>query len=179
MVSWVEQEEKRSSNPEIASVKTRDAYDQRHAPIGLLKVADCTRDTFVTNRRLSLALLRRELSRFLTAQGEFEKALVFYEKALELEIDRKQTPAYLLLAFQAGKLYFAMDEHQKAYERLGVGAEALEHPGRFGLDDRTHGLLIEDASRTFGLFVNSDVASAGTSEANAYRLIAEAALEVQ
>jgi hypothetical protein len=47
----------------------RKAYDDAHPPLGLLKLADCTRDAF-TEQKAALHLVRRELSRFLVERGE-------------------------------------------------------------------------------------------------------------
>ena len=49
---------------------SRAEYDQEHPPLALLKVEDGTRDTFATDARVALTLLRRETAAFLTRQGE-------------------------------------------------------------------------------------------------------------
>jgi hypothetical protein len=53
----------------IAKADSRKEYDRAHPPLELLQLADCTRSSFTENKT-ALLLLRRELSRFLAAQGE-------------------------------------------------------------------------------------------------------------
>ena len=45
-------------------------YDRAHPPFALLKLSKNERDQFATVQQLTLPLLRRELSRFLTVKGE-------------------------------------------------------------------------------------------------------------
>ncbi len=47
----------------------REAYDAAHPPLALLKLTACARDQFVENRH-AIHLIRRELTAFLTEQGE-------------------------------------------------------------------------------------------------------------
>ncbi|HKQ91591.1 MAG TPA: hypothetical protein VJZ77_12955 [Blastocatellia bacterium] len=53
----------------LGNPKARLAYDRANPPLELLKLGKCARDEF-TESKTALALLRRELSEFLAAQGE-------------------------------------------------------------------------------------------------------------
>lgn len=53
----------------IDNPEARQAYDREHPPFGLLKLEDASRDGFVATRT-ALTLIRRELSRLFSSQGE-------------------------------------------------------------------------------------------------------------
>jgi len=54
----------------LHSAEDREEYDRQHPPLGLIKFPECTLDEFATNRRLALALVRRDLIRFFVEKGE-------------------------------------------------------------------------------------------------------------
>ena len=54
----------------LQNSEERREYDRRHPPFELLKFPASTLDEFATDRRVALALIRRELIRFFAQHGE-------------------------------------------------------------------------------------------------------------
>ena len=52
----------------VLNPEKRVEYDQKNPPLALMKLADCVRDRFATDRKTALTLLRRELSEFLASR---------------------------------------------------------------------------------------------------------------
>lgn len=48
----------------------RHAYDQQHPPLALFRLEDCTRDSFLSDPRTMMFLLRAEIAHFLEMRGE-------------------------------------------------------------------------------------------------------------
>ena len=58
------------NNLSLHNSEERREYDQQHPPLELLKFPASSLDEFATDRRVALALVRRDLSRFLAQHGE-------------------------------------------------------------------------------------------------------------
>ncbi len=58
------------NNLSLHNSEERREYDQQHPPFELLKLPPSTLDEFATDRRVALALIRRDLIRFFAQHGE-------------------------------------------------------------------------------------------------------------
>jgi tetratricopeptide (TPR) repeat protein len=90
-------------------------------------------------------VLLRRLAVQLTSQGDFEGALKLYEKALEMQGEKRDTPAALTLLVEMGELYLANEQAEQAANAFAQVRDALENPDAAGLDKRQRKLLLGDA----------------------------------
>lgn len=68
-IAELDQKEKKINVITLDKSDERNEYDKLHPPLGLMKLADCNRDQFL-ERKTAIPLLRKDISRFLTEQGE-------------------------------------------------------------------------------------------------------------
>ncbi len=97
------------------------------------------------------AILGR-LAIYLTEQGDLTRAIEFYEKSLaathpkgdstEGAVSGAEDAADVFTRLELGRLYHLAGKYKKAAEQFDRVNDALEHPARFGLDERTRKLLL-------------------------------------
>jgi tetratricopeptide (TPR) repeat protein len=87
------------------------------------------------------ALLRR-LAIYLTEEGNTERALGLYEKALALQAAEKQAPSLLVSRMEMGRLYFVAKKFDKAADEFAIVLKALENPKESGLDESMQKALL-------------------------------------
>jgi tetratricopeptide (TPR) repeat protein len=102
------------------------------------------------------ANLLRRLAMYLTENGQSERALKLYEKALTLpEKDGKQSANIILMRMEMGRLYFLAKKYDEASKNFEIVAEALAKPKEFGLSDEVKTALINKGELTYQLFGES------------------------
>jgi tetratricopeptide (TPR) repeat protein len=97
-------------------------------------------------------ILLRQLGLYLTEEGDVDRALRLYEKALAAADREKPRPGDILLRCEAGRLYFLSGKFKEAADAFAAVRTALERPKDFGLDEKTQKLILGEADRTYDLF---------------------------
>ena len=112
------------------------------------------------------AILGR-LAIYLTEQGDLAHAIEFYEKSLAVAHPKGdpadaaaagppgnvEDAADIFTRLELGRLYHLAGKYAKAAEQFARVNEALDHPERFGIDQRTRNLLLGgDAGDCYELF---------------------------
>ena len=106
------------------------------------------------------------LAIYLTEQGDLAHAIEFYEKALaaahakgdsaEADSAGARTPKMPPMSsrdLELGRLYHLTQKYAKAAEQFARVNEALDHPDRFGINERTKKLLLgSEAGECYELF---------------------------
>ena len=105
------------------------------------------------------------LAIYLTEQGDLAHAIEFYEKALAAAHakgdsaeagcagDSVEDAADIFTRLELGRLYHLTQKYAKAAEQFARVNEALEHPDRFGINERTKKLLLgNEAGECYELF---------------------------
>ena len=122
------------------------------------------------------------LAIYLTEQGDLEHAIEFYEKALAAaqpkggsaqgawsdEPAGVEDAADIFTRLELGRLYHLTQKYAKAAEQFARVNEALEHPDRFGINERMKKLLLGDqAGECYELFGEAYLLSDRLAEAEA------------
>ncbi len=99
-------------------------------------------------------LLLRRLAINLSEDGDSQRALRLYEKALELSRASGEKPnsAAVLTWMEMGRLYFLEKKYDQAAERFDDVAKALAAPQEYGLDATMQKALLSKAELTYQLF---------------------------
>jgi tetratricopeptide (TPR) repeat protein len=107
------------------------------------------------------------LAEYLTENGDYEHAVTLYEKVIAARTGGQPDGDELLLRMEIGRLDYLLGRHAKAAEQFALVAEALEHPQRFGLSERTKKELLGNAGLAYLLFGESFLLSGRLAEATA------------
>jgi tetratricopeptide (TPR) repeat protein len=129
-------------------------------------------------REVGDAILGR-LAIYLTEQGDLPHAIEFYEKALaaarakgdSAEADTStnvEDAADIFTRLELGRLYHLTQKYTKAAEQFAGVNEALDHPDRFGINERTRKLpLGSEAGECYELFGEAFLMAGRFTEAEA------------
>ncbi|MEX2112619.1 MAG: tetratricopeptide repeat protein, partial [Pirellulales bacterium] len=100
-------------------------------------------------------VLLRRLAVYLTEQGDAERAMALYEKALKLQAETDATPSLLVARMEMGRLYFVAKQFDKAAGEFGKILSALENPQVAGLDESMQKALLGKPELTYQLMGES------------------------
>jgi tetratricopeptide (TPR) repeat protein len=103
---------------------------------------------------------------YLTEQGDLTHAIEFYEKSLaashtrgdpaeaaSADASKHEDAADVFTRLELGRLYHLSQKYAKAAAQFARVNDALEHPDRFGIDERTKKLLLGgEAGECYQLF---------------------------
>ncbi len=99
------------------------------------------------------ANLLRRLAMYLTENGQSQRALRLYEKALLLqEKTGKPSADSVLMWMEIGRLYFLEKNYERSADNFAKVIAALETPGDFGLSDDVQKALVNKGELTYQLF---------------------------
>jgi tetratricopeptide (TPR) repeat protein len=102
------------------------------------------------------ANLLRRLAMYLTENGQSERALRLYEKALQLhEKAGKPSADSVLMWMEIGRLYFLAKNYERSADNFAKVIAALEKPGDYGLSDEVQKALVNKGELTYQLFGES------------------------
>jgi tetratricopeptide (TPR) repeat protein len=96
-------------------------------------------------------LLLRRLGAYLTEEGDWARALKFYEKALAARGKGRETAADVLLRMEMGRLYYLADKYKQAADSFARVLYALDHPDEFALDQPLIKVLLSEPGLTYQL----------------------------
>ena len=96
-------------------------------------------------------VLLRRLGIYLTEQGDWEKAVQLFERALQSRGEQHETTADILLRMELGRLYHLIDRDKMAADHFAKVLHAIENPKDYALDDETKKVLLGDAALTYEL----------------------------
>jgi tetratricopeptide (TPR) repeat protein len=100
-------------------------------------------------------VLLRRLAVYLTEQGDTERAMALYEKALKLQSETDATPSLLVARMEMGRLYFIAKQFDKAASEFAKVLSALENPAVAGLDESMQKALVGKPAVTYQLMGES------------------------
>ncbi len=100
-------------------------------------------------------VLLRRLAIYLTEQGDNERAMALYEKALKLQAETDATPGLLVARMEMGRLYFVAKQFDKAAGEFSKVLSALDNPTVAGLDETMQKALIGKPAVTYQLMGES------------------------
>lgn len=100
-------------------------------------------------------VLLRRLAIYLTEQGNAERAMALYEKALKIQAETDATPSLLVARMEMGRLYFVAKQFDKAASEFSKVASALENPKVAGLDESMQKALLGKPEVTYQLMGES------------------------
>jgi len=100
-------------------------------------------------------LLLKRLGLYLTETGQWDEALVLYEKAVAARQHAKIAAEDVVLWMEMGRLYDLSGKYEKAAERFARVTEVLDHPDRFGLGEAIKKLILSDAALSYALMGES------------------------
>jgi len=100
-------------------------------------------------------LLLRRLGVYLTEEGDWPRALGFFEKAVAARKTAKPTAEDVLRWMEMGRLYHLTAEYDKAADAFAQVLDALDHPERFGLNERFKKMLLGDPGHAWNLIGES------------------------
>ncbi len=100
------------------------------------------------------ANLLRRLAMYLTEDGDTERALGLYEKALSLQDEKDEKPPAnaVLMYMEMGRLYFVAKKFDRAAEKFARVMQALDSPKEFGLSSEVEKALLNKGELTYQLF---------------------------
>ena len=119
--------------------------------------------------------LLRRLAGHVVGQGDLERGLKLYQRAADVEETKPKSAGTVLLWMQIGKLALILDKPGPAATAYRRVQQALASPDDWGLDDRAHGLIFEDATKTLDLLGRS--VEGRSPEAQTYDLFGKVLLE--
>jgi tetratricopeptide (TPR) repeat protein len=97
-------------------------------------------------------VMLRRLALYLTEEGDVERALGLFEKALALETAGKPAASTLPLRMEMGRLLFVEKNYEAAAKHFAEIAKALDDPKLSGLDEATQRALVGKPQTTYQLF---------------------------
>jgi tetratricopeptide (TPR) repeat protein len=99
-------------------------------------------------------VLLRRLAIHLTEEGDTDRALKLYEKALAVHAasGEKASAPIVLLWMEMGRLYFLEKKFNAAARNFDEVSQALTDPEKFGLDKTMQKALLNKAELTYQLF---------------------------
>lgn len=98
--------------------------------------------------------LLRRLALYLTEDGESERALRLYEKALELRREAGEEPSAETVAMwmEMGRLYYVAEQFDDAARYFAKVDEALKNPEAYDLPPKVQSALLKRPQLTYQLF---------------------------
>ncbi len=105
----------------------------------------------VENPQTLDALQWMKLGVHLAEKQEWQQAVAMYEMAVAARKDAKPTVGDVALQRELGRLYYLLEQYDKAAENLAHTREALENPQRFGLDEKGQRELLGRPAATYAL----------------------------
>ncbi len=96
--------------------------------------------------------LVQELADRLDKQGEWAEAARLYEAVVAGREGGKETEIDVRLRMSLGRIYYILEQYDKAADNFNVVLRALEHPEQFGLDERWKKRLLGTDGATYNLF---------------------------
>jgi tetratricopeptide (TPR) repeat protein len=106
------------------------------------------------NAEILDALQWMKLGVHLTRKEEWQQAVAMYEKAAAARKDAKPTVGDVALRLELGRLYYLLEQYDKAAENFAHTWQALENPKEFGLDENGQQGLLGRPGSTYGLIGN-------------------------
>ena len=100
-------------------------------------------------------LLLKRLGVYLTEEGNWPRALAFFEKAVAARKAAKPAAEDVLLWMEMGRLYHLTAKYDKAADAFAQVLDALDHPERFGLNERFKKMLLGDPGPAWNLIGES------------------------
>ncbi len=100
-------------------------------------------------------VLLRRLAIYLTGQGDTDRAMALYEKALKLQAETDATPSLLVARMEMGRLYFVAKQFDKAASEFSKVLSALDNPTVAGLDETMQKALVGKPEVTYQLMGES------------------------
>ena len=88
------------------------------------------------------AVLMRRLAAFLTESLDVEGALELYEKAAAIESGQQLDATAVVSRLDMGRLYCLLDRFDEAANAFDVVRDAIEHPGKYGIDEQLRTLIL-------------------------------------
>ncbi|MGD9722822.1 MAG: tetratricopeptide repeat protein [Pirellulales bacterium] len=119
----------------------------------------------LAEREPSDPVLLRRLAIYLTEEGDTERALAFYEKALTLQAQQKDEPSVLVARTEMGRLYFLAKKYDQAADEFVIVQKALDNPKEAGLDESMQKALVGKPEMTYQLMGEAFLASNRTDAA--------------
>jgi tetratricopeptide (TPR) repeat protein len=110
-------------------------------------------------------LLLQQLAIYLTQEGDFDRALHLYEKALQLRQGAPLDGRAVLLRSEMGRLQFLEGQFDRAAESFAVLRDALADPKKFGLPDAAVASLKTQVDVTYALMGEAFLESGRLDEA--------------
>jgi tetratricopeptide (TPR) repeat protein len=132
----------------------------------------------LAERDPSDANLLRRLAMYLTEEGQTERALKLYEKALELQEAKSEKPSAsaVLMWMEMGRLYFLAKQFDQAAKNFAQVSTALANPKDYDLSEEVEKALLNKGELTYQLFGESfleagrlDEALAAFEKGNTYK----------
>jgi tetratricopeptide (TPR) repeat protein len=96
-------------------------------------------------------LMLRQLGLQLTDQGDLSAATKLYERARAQQVNKKSA-GYILLTFDAGRLYHQVKMDTEAADAFAEVMAAMEHPKDFSLDQAMQKALAGEDGKNYELF---------------------------
>lgn len=124
----------------------------------------------MAERETSDPVLLRRLAIYLTEEGNAERALALYEKALAVQAARpdkpeKGAPNLTLVRMEMARLYFVAKKFEQSADQFAEVLKAIDDPAKFGLDDAMKKALLNKPELTYQLMGEAFLAAGRTAEA--------------
>ena len=100
-------------------------------------------------------LLLQRLGVYLTETGDYARAALLYQRALDARKASERTPAETLLRMEMGRLYYLQAKHEQAAEQFALVLDALTGPDPLPLDGALKKALLGEAGATYALIGES------------------------
>jgi tetratricopeptide (TPR) repeat protein len=112
-------------------------------------------------------LLLCRLGDYLTNEGDWAQAIIFYGKAQATRGKDKETARDILLRMEMGRLYYLTEKRKEAAESFARVLYAVNHPEEFALDEQVTKTLLGDPDATYQLMGECFLAAGRPEEARA------------
>ncbi|MBX7166700.1 MAG: tetratricopeptide repeat protein [Pirellulales bacterium] len=99
-------------------------------------------------------VLLRALALHLAEQGQPERAIALYERALASPDLDRESPAYILLTSELAQLYMAHDQADKAAESFRLVQERIEAQGGGAGEERVRAVVLEGLGGQQGAYLS-------------------------
>lgn len=110
-------------------------------------------------------VLLRRLAIYATENGDTDRAVSLYEKALALQAAKNQSPSLLLSRMELGRLYFVAKQSDKAANEFAIVLDALNNPEKHGLSESMQKAVAGKPELTYQLMGESFLAAGRPDEA--------------
>ena len=116
-------------------------------------------------------VLLRRLAIYLTEEGNTERALALYEKALAMQAARpadkpeKGAANLTLVRMEMARLYFVAKKYEQSASQFAEVLAAIDNPEKFGLDDSMKKALLNKPELTYQLMGEAFLSAGRAAEA--------------